>query len=91
MRASRYSLFGIGEAGKAGNRHTCMEASTRQSHPKLLNKADKSREVLARGAKLGAQRIDIGMVVGKDAENKARFRIVILELTKLTFVVESDQ
>ena len=68
-----------------------MEASTRQSHPKLLNETYKPLKVLPRGAKLCAQRIFIGRVVGKDAEDNARFRIVILKLTKLTFVVESDQ
>ena len=68
-----------------------MEAGTCQSHPELLGQADKSQEVLARGAKLGAQRIDIGKVVGKDAEDHARFGITNLELPKLTFVVESDQ
>ena len=77
--------------GKQSGRPTCMEASASKSHPELLDEADKSREVLAKGSKLGAQRIDVGRVVGKDAEDHARFGIVVLELAKLTLVVESDQ
>ena len=68
-----------------------MKADTGQVHPEVLGQTDTSEEVLASGAEFGAQGIDVGMVVGEDAEDDARFWIVILELVELTFVVESDK
>jgi hypothetical protein len=68
-----------------------MKASASQLHVQILGQADKSTKVLPRGAKLGTQRINVGGVVGEDAEDGLRFRIVVVELEELTFVVKCDQ
>lgn len=70
---------------------TCMKTDTGQLHPEILGKAGISEEVRAGGAEFSPQGIDVGGVVGENAEDHARFWIVILELVELTCVVESDQ
>jgi hypothetical protein len=38
-------------------------------------------------AKFGTQRINVCGVIGEDAEDHMRFRIMIVELTELIFVI----